>query len=81
MTNYASTLTEDFRSIKARKHGSDKEDLFATNVVPAVDKEFSLGTLEACTPRTLRASFDIVGKLFSLSVHRSSGSTFLSHLP
>ena len=78
MTNYASTFTQHFSSIKARKDGSDKEDLFETNVLPAVEKALSLGTLGACTAKTSRASFDILGKLFSLCLHQYSGSTFLS---
>ena len=79
MTNYASAFTQDFRNIKARTYGSDKEDLFATNVLlPAIEKARSLGTLEACTARTSRASSDILGKLFSLSLRQCSGSTFLS---
>ena len=46
MKNYTSTSTQDFRTIKARKDGSDKDELFETNVLPAIKKHFHLERLK-----------------------------------
>lgn len=79
LRSYSPENSHELRIINDRMVESDKEHLFATTMLPAIDRALSLGTQEACTAKTSRERDPTVGKGISFNFHHASGSTDCYH--